>query len=85
MACSSKGGKVSVGEELQGSKLKKQTWREAIRPFYDRLTHSLLDLCTVGSQQKGNSVNKSILRTDSFHSGLEDGLKSKEAGTREVQ
>lgn len=53
MACSSKGGKVCVGEELQGSKLKKQTWREAVRPFYDMLTHSLLDLCTVGSQQKG--------------------------------
>lgn len=44
MACSSKGGKVCVGEELQGMKLKKQTWREAVRPLYDMLTHLLLDL-----------------------------------------
>lgn len=61
MACSSRSGKVFVGEELQGMKLKKQTWREAVRPFYDMLTHLVLDLCMVGSQQKGSSMNKSAL------------------------
>lgn len=61
MAYSSRGGKVFVGEELQGMKLKKQTWREAVRPLHDMLTHLLLDLCMVGRQQKGSSLNQPTL------------------------